>query len=59
MAGIPRTSAHTASVGPVYTPKNHRKKGYASALVAQLTQLKLDEGSYLFVSLANWSFRLS
>jgi len=56
MAGVPRTSAHTSSVGPVYTPQNHRKKGYASALVAQLSQLKLDEGyreCCLFTDLAN------
>ncbi len=31
-------------IGPVYTPAEHRGKGYAAATVARLTQRALDEG---------------
>lgn len=37
-------------VGEVYTPPEHRKKGYGTACVAALSQLLLDEG-YKFCSL--------
>ncbi len=33
-----------ARIGGVYTPPEHRGHGYASALVAQLSQLRLDQG---------------
>lgn len=43
-------------IGPVYTPPEYRKHGYASALVAGLSQLLLDAGRrfcFLFTNLAN------
>jgi predicted GNAT family acetyltransferase len=43
-------------VGPVYTPPELRRHGYASALTAELTQLLLDRGRrfcFLFTDLAN------
>lgn len=45
-----------ASVGPVYTPPARRGRGYASALVAALSQHILDEGKMytcLFTDLTN------
>ena len=43
-------------IGPVYTPPEYRQRGYASALVAALSQLLLDSGRrfcFLFTNLAN------
>jgi GNAT superfamily N-acetyltransferase len=43
-------------VGPVYTPPADRGRGYASNLVAQVSQLLLDQGRtfvFLFTDLAN------
>ena len=43
-------------IGYVYTPPAERKKGYASAVVAALSQRLLDEGSprcFLFTQAAN------
>lgn len=43
-------------IGPVYTPPEHRKKGYASALVADVSQQLLDAGRqfcFLFTDLNN------
>jgi predicted GNAT family acetyltransferase len=43
-------------IGPVYTPPNFRGKGYATALVADLTSLMLERGRsfcFLFTDLAN------
>ena len=54
-AGI-RPQANSISVGLVYTPPEFRCRGYASAVVASLSQKKLDEGySYctLFTDLSN------
>jgi len=51
-----RPIRNTASVAGVYTPDNLRRKGYAGACVAALSQKLLDEGfSYitLFTDLAN------
>ena len=51
-----RPIRNTASVSGVYTPDNHRRKGYAGACVAGLSQKLLDEGfAYitLFTDLAN------
>jgi len=45
-----RPISHSISVGEVYTPPEHRRKGYATALVAQLSQHLLDLG-YQFVNL--------
>lgn len=56
LAGKGRRTAHGASVGPVYTPPTWRGRGYASACVATLSQLILDEGKdfcTLFTDLAN------
>ncbi len=50
-AGIPvalnmamRSTRNGIAISFVYTPKEHRKKGYASALVAQTSQRMLDVG---------------
>jgi uncharacterized protein len=43
-------------IGPVYTPPEFRRRGYASALTARLTQVLLDGGRrfcFLFTDLAN------
>jgi len=43
-------------IGPVYTPPEERGHGYASACVAALSQLQLDQGRrfcFLFTDLAN------
>jgi uncharacterized protein len=42
-------------IGPVYTPPDYRRRGYASALVAELSQRLLAERSFcfLFTDLAN------
>ena len=43
-------------IGPVYTPPALRGRGYATALVAELSQALLDEGRsfcFLFTDLAN------
>ncbi|MFH1446648.1 MAG: GNAT family N-acetyltransferase [Chloroflexota bacterium] len=56
MALRQRPTSHAVSVSGVYTPLEERKKGYASACVAKLTQLLLDEGFTfvnLFTDLAN------
>jgi len=45
-----------ARIGPVYTPPEHRRRGYASALVAATTQRLLDQGRsfcFLYTDLAN------
>jgi uncharacterized protein len=45
-----------ARIGPVYTPPEHRCKGYATACVAALSQRLLDRGCdrcFLFTDLAN------
>ena len=43
-------------IGLVYTPPNERRKGYATEIVAKLSQLLLDEGKtfcFLYTDLAN------
>lgn len=50
MAGSSRSSVHGATVSLVYTPPENRDRGYASACVAGLSQLLLDQG-YAFCSL--------
>ena len=43
-------------IGPVYTPPAHRGRGYASNLVAAVTQRQFDDGRafcFLFTNLAN------
>jgi predicted GNAT family acetyltransferase len=56
MAGYTGPTPHGIRVGPVYTPPQLRGKGYASALVAQMSQALLDGGRsfcFLFTNLAN------
>lgn len=51
-----RTTAHGQSIGPVYTPLEHRGRGYASAVTARLSQLILSSGkrfAMLFTDLSN------
>jgi len=50
MAGSSRSSVHGARVSLVYTPPEYRRRGYASACVAGLSQLLLDQG-YAFCAL--------
>ncbi|WP_157987406.1 GNAT family N-acetyltransferase [Jiangella endophytica] len=54
--GVSRTVAGVARVAPVYTPPGRRRRGYASVLVAAVSQAVLDAGarhSALFTDLAN------
>jgi GNAT superfamily N-acetyltransferase len=61
--GVPRSMAarirptpHGEAVGFVYTPPSQRRKGYASAVVARLSQQILDDGKQfctLYTNLAN------
>lgn len=54
--GVSRTVAGVARVAPVYTPPDRRRRGYASALVAAVSQTVLDAGAHrsaLFTDLAN------
>lgn len=56
MAGKTRPLPHGIAIGPVYTPPEQRGRGYASALVAALSQHLLDSGykfCTLFTDLAN------
>lgn len=50
MAMITRQIAHSITIGAVYTPPAQRRQGYATALVAHLSQHLLDEG-YQFINL--------
>lgn len=56
LAGITRPTPHGMGVGPVYTPPTQRGYGYATSLVAQVSQRLLDSGRQfctLFTDLAN------
>ncbi len=56
LAGAIGQTRHGIRVGPVYTPPERRGAGYASALVAAVTQRAFDEGKrfcFLFTDLAN------
>lgn len=56
MVGCPRETPHGATIGPVYTPPEHRGRGYASACVAAMSQHLLDGGKAfctLYTDLAN------
>ena len=56
MAGAGGRTPNGVRIGPVYTPPNFRKKGYATALVADLTSLMMERGRsfcFLFTDLAN------
>lgn len=56
MAGYSRPTKAGVSVGSVYTPPEFRKQGYASALVASLSALALENGKKfctLYTDLSN------
>ncbi|OLC52185.1 MAG: hypothetical protein AUH85_17685 [Chloroflexi bacterium 13_1_40CM_4_68_4] len=56
MAGSSGPTPHGIRVGAVYTPPDKRRRGYASALVAALSQEQLDAGKrfcFLYTDLAN------
>jgi predicted GNAT family acetyltransferase len=55
-ANIARRTPHGAAVAFVYTPPEHRSRGYATSCVAELTQRQLDAGAAfccLYTDLAN------
>lgn len=56
MAGYGGLTPHGIRIGPVYTPPEYRRRGYASALTAALSQEMLDNGRSfvtLFTDLSN------
>jgi predicted GNAT family acetyltransferase len=56
MAGAAGPTPGGIRIGAVYTPPERRRRGYASALVAALSQAQLDAGRrfcFLFTDLAN------
>jgi len=56
MAGASGPTPNGIRVGAVYTPPERRRRGYASGLVAALSQEQLDAGKrfcFLYTDLAN------
>jgi predicted GNAT family acetyltransferase len=56
LAGVGSVTPNGVRIGPVYTPPGARNHGYASALVATISQAQLDAGRrfcFLFTDLAN------
>ena len=56
MSGFGGPTPSGIRIGPVYTPPELRRRGYASALVAALTASLLESGRrlcFLFTDLAN------
>lgn len=56
LAGAGNATLNGIRLGPVFTPQEHRGRGYASALTADLSQRLLDSGrsfTTLFTDLAN------
>ncbi len=53
MAGWSRGTAHGASITMVFTPREHRGRGYATALVAELSQAILARGKRFCVLFTN------
>jgi hypothetical protein len=56
VCGVTGPTPNGIRIGPVYTPPEHRGHGYASGLVAAVTQAQLDAGRrfvFLFTDLAN------
>jgi predicted GNAT family acetyltransferase len=54
--GASRLAGGVVRIGPVYTPPGHRRRGYAGALVAAVSQRALDDGAALcslYTDLAN------
>jgi GNAT superfamily N-acetyltransferase len=56
LAGRTRPADGTVRVGPVYTPPEHRRRGYGAVITAAVSRAALDEGAtavVLFTDLAN------
>lgn len=56
LAGRTRAAAGVVRVGPVYTPPDQRRRGWAGAVTAAVSQAALDDGArevVLFTDLAN------
>jgi predicted GNAT family acetyltransferase len=56
LAGYGSTTPNGIRVGPVYTPPELRRRGYATALTAEVTKMLLESGRrfcFLFTDLAN------
>jgi ribosomal protein S18 acetylase RimI-like enzyme len=56
MCGYGGSTPHGIRIGPVYTPPERRRRGYASALTAHVTKRLLDAGRdycFLYTDLAN------
>src|SRR4051794_30579364 len=56
LTGVGGLTPNGIRIGPVYTPPEHRGRGYASNLVAQVSQAQIDAGRrfvFLFTDLAN------
>ena len=56
MAAWAGPTDHGIRIGAVFTPKQHRRRGYASALTAALSQRLLNEGRrfcFIFTDMAN------
>ena len=56
LAGFAGPTPTGIRVGPVYTPPEHRRRGYAKTLVAALSRWLLEQGHrgcFLFTDLAN------
>ena len=56
LVGFAGPTPNGIRIGPVYTPPEHRRRGYASAGTAALSQMLLDEGRkycFLFTDLDN------
>jgi uncharacterized protein len=56
VTGFGSSTPNGSRIGPVYTPPEQRGHGYASALVAEVSQARLDAGKrfcFLYTDLAN------
>ena len=56
LAGFGGTTPNGIRIGPVYTPPESRRRGYATALVAAMTRMLLEGGRafcFLYTDLAN------
>jgi predicted GNAT family acetyltransferase len=56
MAGYTGPTPNGIRVGPIYTPQAYRRRGYATAATAALSQMLLEQGRrccFLFTDLAN------
>ena len=56
MAGVGGATPHGIRVSAVYTPPDKRRRGYATSLVATISQMQLDAGRtfcFLYTDLAN------